>query len=197
MQQQKWRQLRSFRWFIGLAMILVAGVVVVTMESGTGKSPEDLLAANPAPDDKANVTLDQLDFSDVSEGKASWTLKASQARYYKEQQVTAFTNVQAVFYMKDGSRVELRGDEGTLHNDTRDVEIKGEVRVKVGDQYRLTTERLFYSNKERSITTPDPVVIEGQGIFVRGRGMILALDSHSLRIMNQVEARMQAPSLTL
>jgi LPS export ABC transporter protein LptC len=157
------------------------------------RSAERLLPAviAKATCDDANVSLNNFDYCDVREGNARWILRAAGARYFDDKQETVLTGVNAVFFLRDGGKIELQGDEGIFHNDSNNMEVSGNVRVRYGDDYTLVTDRLLYNRDDELIHTAGPVFLEGQGITLKGRGMRFEIATRTVSIMKKVETTLQ------
>ena len=80
-----------------------------------------------------------------------------------------------IFFLENGKQVELEGDTGVLHNDTNNMEINGNVRVRYDEAYELSTDRLLYDQGKELIHTAAPILVEGEGIVLKGQGMRLEL----------------------
>lgn len=190
MQQKFWQRIRFIRWLLCLAMV---GTVAAFFVGIKIRPAERLLPAviAKATSGDAEVSLNNFDYRDVREGNALWLLKAATARYFDQRQETVLSKVNAVFHLKDGSKVELQGDEGVLHNDNNNIEVSGNVRLSYGDDYTLLTDQLRYDRAKELIHTPAPVFAEGQGITLRGLGMRLEIGTHRLSILSNIETTMQ------
>ena len=141
--------------------------------------------------DDANLTLNNFDYNDVREGQAGWSIHAATARYFDDSQETVLSQVNAVFFLKDGNRIALQGEKGVLHNDSKNMEIMGNVRVSYGDGYQLLTDRLFYERHGELLHTPAAVRFEGEGITLNGLGMRLEMGRQTLSILKNIETTLQ------
>ena len=190
MQQKLWQRIRFVRWLLGLLMV----VTVLAFFAGFKlRSVERLLPAviAKATSDDANISLNNFDYCDVREGNARWILRAAGARYFDGKQETVLSEVNAVFYLRDGGKIELQGDEGILHNDSNNMEVSGNVRVRYGDDYTLVTDRLLYNRDDEVIYTSAPVFLEGQGITLKGQGMRFEIATRTVSIMKNIETTLQ------
>ena len=190
MQQQFWQRIRLIRWSLSLAIVgaLLAMFIGLKWQRLELSQPD---VAAEAIDDEAKLTLNNFDYRDVKEGNARWTIRAATARYFDDRQETVLDQVSAVFYLKDGGQVNLQGDEGILHNDNKNMEIRGNVRLSYRDDYWLTTERLVYERDRELIHTAAPVLVQGDDLTVKGVGMRFEMSKRTLSILKKVETELE------
>lgn len=190
MQQGLWQRIRFVRWTLCLAIIGSVLTLFVVVKLQLVQRPQALGSPEPTLDD-ANLTINNFDYRDVEEGQTRWTLHAESARYYRDKQETHLSQINAMFFPEEGGQVELQGDQGVFHNNSKDMEVKGNVLVTHSDGYRMATDRLLYQRQTELIHTPTPVSMEGQGVTVKGVGMRLELGKGKLTILKRTETTIQ------
>ena len=190
MQQKFWQRIRFIRWLIYLVMV---GTVLAVFAGAKLRSVKRLLPTliAQATCDDAKISLNNFDYCDVREGNARWMLQAAGARYFDDKQETVLSQVSAVFYLKEGGTLELKGDEGVFHNDSNNMEVSGNVRVRYGNGYTLVTDRLLYDREKELIHTTADVFLEGRGITLKGQGMRLGVATRTVRILKNIETTLQ------
>ena len=186
MQQQFWQRIKYVRWLLLLTMIggLLALVVGLKFRSAERTVPAVVEAVTST---DGSLRLNNFEYRDVKEGNARWTVWAATATYFEEKRETLLDQVKAVFFLKNGKEVELKGDTGILHNDTNNMEINGNVKVRYDDAYELTTDRLLFDRDKELIHTAAPLVLEGKGIILKGQGMRLEIAKRALTILSHIE----------
>ena len=186
MQRRFWQRIRFIRWFLFLVMV---GTALAIFAAFKLRPVERLLPAfiAKATCNDANVSLNNFDYCDVREGNARWILRAAKASYFRDKQETILNQVSAVFYLRDGGKVELQGDEGIFHNDNNNVEVNGNVRVSYGEDYVLLTDSLIYEREKELIHTAAVVFLSGQGITLKGQGLRLEIATRKVSILNNIE----------
>ena len=167
MQQQFWQRIRFVRWLLFLAM---AGAVLAVFVGLKMRSSKNILPAvvTKAASIDGSISLNNFEYRDVKEGTARWTVWATTATYFEDRQETVLDQVKTLFFLKNGGQVLLTGDTGVLHNDTQNMEISGNVKVSYGERYRLSTDRLRYERDKELIHTGLPILLEGEGIILKG-----------------------------
>jgi LPS export ABC transporter protein LptC len=190
MQQQFWQRIRFIRWLLFLAM---AGAVLAVFVGLKVRSSKHILPAvvTKAASNDGSLSLNNFEYRDVKEGTARWTVWATTATYFKDRQETLLDQVKALFFLKNGGQVLLTGDRGVLHNDTQNMEISGNVKVSYGERYRLSTDRLLYNRDEELIHTVLPILLEGEGIILKGQGMRLEIEKRTLSVLNHIETTLE------
>lgn len=139
-------------------------------------------------DKKFGVKIDKVHYSGTKEGRVEWVLDAESAKRSKDDDLTVLNTVTAVFYMKNGSTLTVRADEGRYSESTGDINASGNVSVESKEGYSLKTETLRFSTKSRQITTDDPVKITSGGIDIDGTGLLVEIDSGKLVVLKKVKA---------
>lgn len=186
MQQQFWQRVKYIRWLLLLTMVggLVALVLGLKFHSAERMVPAVLKAVTST---GGSLSLNNFEYRDVKEGNARWTVWAATATYYEKEHETVLQQVKAVFFLENGKQVELKGDSGVLHNDTNDMEVDGNVKVRYEEAYELTTDRLLYDRDKELIHTAAPLLVEGEGIILKGQGMRLEIAKRALTILSHIE----------
>ena len=108
---------------VALSLVLVAGI-------WKGKSrPVQQDAQQACPPD-AEMKLTDMEFTEMQEGKRFWTLCASEAKYFQDQQKTLLQKVHLTLYLeKTGEEIHLDSREGVLHAGSKDIELRGNIHV--------------------------------------------------------------------
>ncbi len=162
---------------VGLKFRSVESIAPVVMETATSAD--------------GSLSLNNFEYRDVKEGKARWTVWAATATYFEDRRETVLDQVKAVFFLDNGKQVKLQGDTGVLHNDTNNMEINGKVKVRYDDAYVLTTDRLLYDRDQDLIHTAAKLLVEGEGIILKGQGMRLEMAKRKLTILSHIETTLE------
>jgi LPS export ABC transporter protein LptC len=78
--------------------------------------------------------------------------------------------------------------------ETKDMEVMGNVVARSG-AYALNAERLVYDHDKRAISTNTPVSVKGNGMDLRGKGMVFSLRTERALMTGGVEAIFQGIDL--
>ena len=71
------------------------------------------------------------------------------------------------------------------------MEINGNVKVRYDDAYELTTGRLLYDRDKELIHTAAKLLVEGDGIILKGQGMRLEMAKRTLTILSHIETTLE------
>ena len=190
MVQQFWQRIRFFRWLLFLAMAGAIVAILVGLKVHSAKENLPAIAGELSSED-GNLTLSNFEYRDVKRGHARWTLWAATATYFEDRKETELDQVKAIFYLKNGGQVELLGDRGVLHTDTNNMEISGNVGVRYGKDYKLTTDRLLYDRDKELIYTDAHLLLEGRGLTTEGQGMRLEVQKQSVSILRHLGTKLE------
>ena len=155
------------------------------------EEPQALLSILP---ENKDVCLSRIHHVATRDGVKEWTLDAESAEYDKGEKKTVFKDILATFFLEDGKTVSLNSQEGILLTDTQDMEIWGNVVAQSGS-YHLSTEKLLYEHKTKTISTETPVAIKGNGMKISGNSMTFNLQTEQVVVSGSVKAVLE--SLTL
>ena len=133
----------------------------------------------PAVSSGEKAKMEGLSLTEIEEGGQRWKLKAAKAEYLKNSNEIRIRDVYLEFYGTDQQTVYLWGKVGLVNTKTRDLVIKGDVKLKKGDVTILTPE-IQYFHKDRTLVAPDDVLLEGPQAQVSGKDLHIDLATRSL-----------------
>ncbi len=167
-----------------LIVLAIVALVVTVWREVRQQSPEELLAALPK---QIDLSLDQLHYTQNENGQRSWTLDADRAEYQRDQSQAALDKVRLQFYQtEEAGDILLEAEHGLLHQDTREVEVWGQVVVRTERGEQLFTERLHYSDRLRQLTTAEAVRVLAPRLELTGTGLLFELDSGRLEVKDDI-----------
>ncbi|MBI5892929.1 MAG: LPS export ABC transporter periplasmic protein LptC [Deltaproteobacteria bacterium] len=136
----------------------------------------------------ADVVVNNVHYTEDKDGNKQWELEALKAQYFKEGDVTIFENVNLTLYAKNGKVYVIKGKNGKLMNETKDVEVNGNVTVTSEDGYKLNTESLKYAASGKQITTNDKVSLTGPRMDVDGIGLLIDMNKETVSVLKNARA---------
>lgn len=134
----------------------------------------------------ATISLGKIHQVSTKNGEEEWMLDADSANYINNKKQAVLNSLEVVFFLKNNKKVFLKADEGILHTELKDIEVKGNVIVKNQD-YRIDTKRLKYINKTQTITSKVPVKISGDSLFFAADSMLIDLGSNKAYLEGNVK----------
>jgi LPS export ABC transporter protein LptC len=179
----------STRKWIVMALGLGLIVALITFY---GKGRQSALRVEKAPmvESPGEMMLTNIEFTEIEQEKRKWTLKATQARYFQEEQKTELEDVYLVLYMRSGDIVELRSESGILHAGSKDIELVGSVHAWIAQSYQVNTDYAYYNHKEKKVYSDSSVHVEGPELILDGGPWHFMVDQQQGTVDGGVKARL-------
>lgn len=176
-----------------ISIVLIGGIVLVSLwvnlrERKASEAVEKLPAISTG---GADMHLEKIRFVEDKQGEKTWELEAKSVHQYQDQNMMVLEDVKVTFYGKEGRTFFLTGKQGKVYQDSKNVELMGDVVLTSNDGYRLKTHSASYRNSEKIVSTPDPVEIEGEQIRLTGKGMLVHTEDKTFKILSQVKTQLR------
>lgn len=169
-----------------LLIFLVAAVSVIGTFLYINSKIHKGLSGTLVKSSMADIRIEKARYVETKNGRKDWELEAASAQYFKDDNLTVFENVKVVFYSQKGVNYTLTGREGRLRNDTKDMDIVGNVVVTSTDNYQLKTDSLNYMAGIRQISTKDKVFFTGPNINIEGVGFLADMITERASVLANV-----------
>lgn len=137
------------------------------------------------PPQQAEYQIKDVRINETLDGNLRWTLEADQAEVYDQRGITVMRKVVIQVFSRDGSWT-VTSDEGTLHNDKRDVRLKGNVVITSSEGLEMRTPTLAWRNEKRTLDTEDAVQIQRDGTTISGQGLLVRMQEETAHINKSV-----------
>lgn len=173
-----------------LKLILIVAIVVIFCVilavffryRNISGHPEKLLKFLP---DDANISIGRVYQESIKNGIKEWSLNASSADYFEEDNNVKLKDLSVTFFLEDGDKVILKAERGILKTDSNDIEISGNVTI-TNKNYKLVTEKMFYDNKSRVIFSKTHVHITGDSFDLKADAMTHDLKTNKASLEGMV-----------
>lgn len=169
-----------------LAIFLVAAVSAIGVSVYINSKIHNGLSGTLVKSSTADIRIEKARYVETKNGRKEWELEADSAQYFKDNDLTVFENVKVVFYSQKGVDYTLTGREGRLKNDSKDMDITGDVVVTSTDNYQLKTDSLKYTASIKQISTKDKVFFTGPNITIEGVGFLADLTAERASVLANV-----------
>jgi len=159
----------SRKFIQGLVLFIALGVsavLVFGVWKGKTRTAQQPAPAAALPD--AEMKLTDMEFTEMQEGKRAWTLRASEAEYFQDEQKTALKAVRITFFLSDGDEIRLESNAGILYAGSKNIEVWDSVRASLPRGYELTTTRAAYDHQKRLISSETPIRLNGADVVLEG-----------------------------
>lgn len=177
---------RKWAYAVGLGAFFALLILAGHLLFGSGKNAESpALKIMP---DNVDFQVKDVHFTEVGDTDTSWDIRADSARYMKKESMAVFEKVQITMIRRDGRKFTMSGDSGRVNTETKDAEIHGNVVLTSDRGDRITTDKVFYSGKEKKAYTEDEVVLTRPGLDLKGKGMVFYVDRQHVRLLSGVKA---------
>ena len=176
-----------------LTIVLIVGIVLVTLwgnlrERKASEAEEKLPKISTG---GADMRLEKIQFVEDKHGQKTWELEAKSVQQYQDQNIMVLEDVKVTFYAKEGQTFLLTGKKGKVYQDSKNVDLVGDVVLTSNDGYKLKTQSIAYRHSEKMVSTSDPVEIEGEQIRLTGKGMLVNIEDKTFKILSQVKTQLK------
>jgi LPS export ABC transporter protein LptC len=175
-----------------LSILLIGGIVLVSLWVNLQNRKKTLEEAEKVPKistEGADQRLEKIRFVEEKHGRKTWELEAKAISQYQGEDVLFLEDVRVVYYLKDGRSVTISGNQGKVHQNSKNMELTGNVLLTSTDGYRLKTQSMSYQHSNKRVTTSDPVEFEGEQIRLTGIGMMVDMEAKTFKILSQARTQ--------
>jgi len=185
--------MRKTKVVILLLIVFVAGIVLVSLRTSlrARKVSEAVEKVTKVSTEGADMQLKKIRFVEDKQGQKTWELEAESVHQYQEQNMMVLEDVKVTFYAKEGRIIYLTGKQGKVYQDSKNVDLLGDVVLTSSDGYQLKTHSASYRHSEKTVSTSDPVEIEGEQLRLTGKGMLVNVEAKTFKILSQVKTQLR------
>ncbi len=176
-----------------ISIVLIGGIVLVSLwvNLQERKASEAVEKPPVVSTEGADMRLQKVRFVEDKHGQKTWELEAKSVRQYQDQNMMVLEDVKVTFFGKEGRTFFLSGKEGKVYQDSKNMELVGDVVLSSDDGYQLKTHSVSYRHLQKIASTSDPVEIEGEQIRVTGKGMLVNMEAKTFKILSQVKTQLR------
>ena len=168
------------------ALILISSVILTTViyRHLQHQSPKEILSMLP---ENIDLALADLHYTQNEDGQRRWTLDADTAEYERASSLAKLTVVKLLFYgAGEFGDINLQADRGQLAQETRQVDVWGNVIIATDRGEKLFTERLHYDDQIRQLSTEDPIRFLSPNLELTGTGLQIDIDQGRMLVKDKV-----------
>ena len=167
---------------LGLALILL---VVIVLRFRPESQMQALVKALP---EGVDVSLQDIDYTHIEEGRARWHLVAQQAERNSASGVLGLINPELKFFDDQGEpKGALSAGKGDVSDDYQQVRLRDDVVLQNTAGYTLYTDRLDYDHTTQTATTDAHVLLLADGVHLEGTGLVFYLKQQRLKLQADVK----------
>jgi LPS export ABC transporter protein LptC len=153
----------------------------------TAPSPQ---AANPQPQ---GISMKKFSLRDTQSHQTRWEILADIAHVDPKADTTSIEGVHLTLFSEKHGTVQVTAQQGVIDNQSKDMQVCGDVRLVVGEEFTLNTECLKWHAIEQALETTTPVAIHVGVLHVQGLGFRGWIAEERFEIQSQVLARWSEP----
>jgi LPS export ABC transporter protein LptC len=190
--------MKRFKIALLISIVLIGGIVLVSLLANlrARKASEAVERVTKVSTEGADMKLEKIRFVEDKQGQKTWELEAESVHQYREQNMMVLENVKVTFYAKEGRIIYLTGKQGKVYQDSKNVDVSGDVELTTSDGYQLKTHSASYNHLEKIVSTADPVEIEGDQIRLTGKGMLVDVEAKTFKILSDVKTQLRGRKKT-
>ena len=151
---------------LGVILFVTVVIGVLIVKGHRASAPREEIASTQADQEIREIHIQE----DAKGGGHRWRLDAERAETFPGTGKTLLRKV-TIGVDEPGRRWKVTSDEGDLVQDTRDVELRGNVVLVSSEGLRVETTVLKWLNAEGKVWTEQPVTIYRSGGVVKGTGL--------------------------
>ncbi|MCK4508241.1 MAG: LPS export ABC transporter periplasmic protein LptC [Desulfuromonadales bacterium] len=173
-----------------LTLILLA---VIALRYRTESQLQSLVKALPKGID---VSLQDIDYTHLEEGRARWRLVAQEVERQSESGVLGLVAPQLSFYDEQGEvKGSLKAGKGDVSDDYQQVRLRGDVVLENSAGYSLYTESIDYDHTTQMATTDAHVRMVADGVHLEGTGLVFYLKQDRLQLKADVKGSLDSKQM--
>jgi LPS export ABC transporter protein LptC len=168
---------------LGVILFVTVVIGVLIVKGHRSSAPREEIVSTQADQEIREIHIQE----DAKGGGYRWRLDAERAETFPGTGKTLLRKV-TIGVEEPGRKWKVTSDEGDLIQDTRDVELRGNVVLVSSEGLRVETTVLKWMNADGKVWTAEPVTIYRSGGVVKGTG----LDAMPSQEIATVRGRVQA-----
>ncbi len=172
---------RILALLILISIVALTGVIYWHLRQ---QAPKEILNMLP---ENVDLALADLHYTQNEEGQRRWTLDADKAEYQRGSSLAKLDVVRLLFYStKEYGDINLQADKGQLMQETRQVDVWGNVILRTARGEKLYTERLHYDDSNHQLSTGDPIRFLSSQLELTGTGLQVDIDHGRMLVKDNV-----------
>jgi len=185
--------MKRLKIVILISIVLIGGIVLVRLWANLRerRASEALEKLPKVSTEGADMRLEKIRFVEDKQGQKTWELEAKSVHQYQDQNIMVLEDVKVTYYAKEGRTFFLTGRQGKVYQDSKNVDLVGDVVLTSSDGYQLKTHSVSYRHLGKLVSSPDPVEIEGEQIRLTGKGMSVDMEAKTFKIFSQVKTQLK------
>jgi LPS export ABC transporter protein LptC len=139
------------------------------------------------------IRMEKFSLRDTQRQQTRWEILADAAQLDPQADITTIEGVHLTLFSATRGTVQVTARSGVIQNQSKNMQVCGDVRLVVGEEFSLTTECLQWFAAEQTLAADTPVTIEMGNFHVKGQGFRGWIAEERFEVHEQVLARWNEP----
>lgn len=182
--------LHKIRYLLALFFILLLIGIVIAVYNKKSVPVAPAPVTGPLPGN-VDVALKNARFNEVRNGVPVWELTADHTEYDQKGEIANLREVRMLFHKTSFGKINLTAATGQYFAKTKNVRLKGRIRVTTESGVSFETESLDYDAVRSEFSTDEQVKFRQNRLSLKALGMKLLINSQKARFGKEVDARVE------
>ena len=139
------------------------------------------------------IRMEKFALRDTQRQQTRWEILADVAQVDPQVNTTTLEGVHLTLFSLKHGLVQVTARRGLIQNQSKDMQVCGDVRLLMGEEFSLMTECLQWFAAEQSLAADTAVTVEMGNLHVEGRGFRGWIADERFEVHEQVLARWSEP----
>jgi LPS export ABC transporter protein LptC len=182
--------MRRLALAIALAVLALSGAAWWFYLSGT---PWEAALTGAIMPQEHGIRMEKFALRDTQRQQTRWEILADIAQVDPQANTTTLEGVHLTLFSAQYGTVLVLARRGVIQNQSKNMQVCGDVRLIVGEEFSLTTECLQWFAGEQALAADTPVTVEMGNFHVEGQGFRGWIAEERFEVHEQVLARWNEP----
>lgn len=182
--------MRRLALSIALAIVVLGGAVWWFRLSGT---LWQAALTSAIVQQERGIRMEKFSLRDTQRQQTRWEILADVAQVDPQADTTTIEGVHITLFSATRGTVQVTARRGVIQNRSKNMQVCGDVRLVMGEEFSLTTECLQWFAAEERLAADTPVTIERGNFHVEGQGFRGWIAEERFEVLEQVLARWTEP----
>ncbi len=133
--------------------------------------------------------MEKFALRDTQRNQTRWEILADVALVDPQRDITTIEGVRLTLFSAKHGPVKVSAHHGIIQNQSKDMQVCGDVHLVVEQVFSLNTECLQWRAGEQALETDTPVMVQMEHLQAEGRGFRGVLAEERFEIQQQVRAQ--------
>jgi LPS export ABC transporter protein LptC len=175
---------------IALVLALLCGAAWWFYLAGT---PWQAALTNAIVSPEHGIRMEKFALRDTERYQTRWEILADVAQVDPQVNTTTLEGVHLTLLSAKHGTVQVTARRGVIQNESKNMQVCGDVRLVMGDEFALATECLQWIAVEQTLAADTPVTVEMGSLHVEGQSFRGWIADERFEVHEQVLARWIEP----